>query len=197
MLPIIQLALAAGLMTISNALYRVELARTDTEPSTVQQHDNEPEVTFHPMQIWDYTDPAQELCIAINFPAIILAAPLAFSNLPNPPTGYIGVGIAIVLFWYWFGSKIDRRLGTIKSTKPMFSTQFLILIYGTGLVAIIVVVFGELFDLLNDRFPPHSLLVYAAMILWPSFFATYFSAKLLNHWRIRRRRDQISHPSEG
>jgi hypothetical protein len=133
--------------------------------------------------------------MTINSPALIVTPPLVSIAVPHSRAEYIGGGKATMLFWYWLAHKIDNRLETRPSPQPRIPTLVLLLVHGVGLVTVTLFLMAELSAFFNGGFPPHSLLVYAAMILWPACFAIYFSTKWVHFWRLRRRAAQSYDPS--
>ncbi|HSC78229.1 MAG TPA: hypothetical protein VLB32_06675 [Candidatus Acidoferrales bacterium] len=199
-LPIIQLALAAGLLLLGHAQEQTlradnrerELARMGP-PKPLDR--SQQGVAWDLESLWDgYTPPAAELCVAINLPGMILSIPLAILlGLAMQAAGidqglwlyYVGYAPGIVLLWWYVGRWLDVRRGLIplKQQPPPPDRGYR---QARDLVAVFAILAFVMALLCFTRTFRHYPYTVAGFVLWPGLVSVVYIFEM-RRWRALAR----------
>ena len=136
-----------------------------------------------------YTPSAQKVSYCINAPALVVSAPIRHwvrgrVTIANMPIAYgdIEYGIAIFLFWWWLGSKIDIYAGDpgTKLRKPIKLAECIVI-----LLLSFVLLYGGITGLSGKSMVGHSVLI--SMTFWGAGLLYCLAADIQRGARHRAR----------
>jgi len=128
--------------------------------------------------VWDYTPPAHNLFFCIDFPAVVLAAPILALMPEKGPLSRALLVMVVFLFWWWIGSGLDRRTGNLppkvlRATRLRVGAWALGFLVSAGFAAVGISV------LLHPG--AMAILVPIAIVAWALFFMWHFGWKVWKH----------------
>lgn len=176
-LSISQVALASALLVLAQAQISADEAKARATAARIRGHVETGTIQVDIISIWDHYVPAAIASAAVNFPAIVISAPLLalFRDEPVVVKGFYLIAVAV--FWFWVGLQIDLRRGTkepkwkgppSRLVRAILGAGFLLALV-FGLVAIRYAIWGDLFPL---------RLLSAAILVWSIAFTSFFGRRL-------------------
>jgi hypothetical protein len=136
--------------------------------------------------------PIERVSKAMNFPALVLAYPVKerdnaiyFHNsdyaLVWISPKEIGFFIGIALFWYWVGTRFDRRMRGSGAAKPR-SWSLSITELGCGLLfGILTGAYALRMLIETGQFRPERQIAVCG-IIWSAILIAYFTSRLTREW---------------
>ena len=182
-LPAVQVVLAVMMLTASQTRSQPLHARDEAASSGAA---SQAMIIFNP-EGWDQSDPALEISVAINFPALVIALPVVVISRAQPPVSYIVYILSLAVFWFWVGRGLDRQLAHVKKVRPDRTSFVTTMILGVAVVVSVLLGGMALREAVYGLFL-HFRLFSAVVFAWSAVFLVYFGSMLLQRWRFRRAR---------
>jgi len=195
-LPILQIALAAGLLLLGDAQLRTVRAQAEERAAAkVPRIHTGPSagkvVSGDLYSMWDgYTPPATQICVALNLPSFLISIPLALalaSFFPEQPwVFYVAYGIGIVVFWTWVGFWVDRQRGLLRASPERPPTIKQRVLAWLGMVALACSALLLAAAFLWDGYSGHHH-IRISLVAWLTIAAVFLGLRLWR-WRALARR---------
>lgn len=200
-LPIVQLALAVGLLMIGEAQEQTLRAKLREHTAAVarsaQTNSSSVAVAGWDLEsMWNgYSAPASELCFTINLPGMLLFLPIMAALIASGAGEqswllYVAYGLCIVVFWTWVGIWLDRERGLLPTRTKKLPGVVVRLLAWAG-----VVLLGGLALFLATVYLTVSIhdfpYLEISFVVWPTIVAVVLIVRI-RRWRVLARSSSSS-----